>query len=69
MCSHKDGPRASFPEKTMSLAPMVSRASVLVQLIADVAGYEDIGAFWKYFSNPELVEKHGKKGRENILTQ
>ena len=25
-------------------------------------------AFWKYFSNPELVEKHGKKGRENILT-
>lgn len=25
-------------------------------------------AFWKYFSNPELVEKHGKKSRENILT-
>lgn len=25
-------------------------------------------AFWRYFSNPELVEKHGRKGRENILT-
>jgi len=25
-------------------------------------------AFWKYFSNPELVEKHGKRSRENILT-
>ena len=25
-------------------------------------------AFWKYFSNPELVEKHGKKGRQHILT-
>jgi glycosyltransferase involved in cell wall biosynthesis len=24
-------------------------------------------AFWKYFSNPELAEKHGKRGRENIL--
>ena len=24
-------------------------------------------AFWKYFSNPELVEKHGKRSRENIL--
>lgn len=25
-------------------------------------------AFWKYFSNPELVEKHGKKARQYILT-
>jgi len=25
-------------------------------------------AFWKYFSNPDLVIKHGKKSRENILT-
>lgn len=25
-------------------------------------------AFWKYFSNPELIEKHGNRGRENILT-
>jgi len=25
-------------------------------------------AFWKYFSNPELAEKHGKRGRESILT-
>lgn len=25
-------------------------------------------AFWKYLSNPELVEKHGSRGRENILT-
>ena len=25
-------------------------------------------AFWKYFSNPELAEKHGKRGRENFLT-
>jgi len=25
-------------------------------------------AFWKYFSNPELVDKHGKKGRELMLT-
>jgi glycosyltransferase involved in cell wall biosynthesis len=25
-------------------------------------------AMWKYFSNPELAEKHGKRGRENILT-
>lgn len=24
-------------------------------------------AFWKYFSNPELAEKHGRRGRENIL--
>ena len=53
MCSHKDGPRASFPEKTMSLAPMVSRASVLVQLIADVAGYEDIGDYVEYIKANE----------------
>ena len=25
-------------------------------------------AFWKYLSNPELAEKHGRRGRENILT-
>jgi glycosyltransferase involved in cell wall biosynthesis len=25
-------------------------------------------AFWKYFSSPELVEKHGYKGRQHILT-
>lgn len=25
-------------------------------------------AFWKYFSSPELIEKHGNRGRENILT-
>lgn len=25
-------------------------------------------AFWRYFSNPELVEKHGKKGRADTLT-
>jgi glycosyltransferase involved in cell wall biosynthesis len=25
-------------------------------------------AFWKYFSNPELAEKHGKRGREQMLT-
>ena len=24
-------------------------------------------AFWKYLSNPELANKHGAKGRENIL--
>jgi glycosyltransferase involved in cell wall biosynthesis len=30
--------------------------------------HEYAEAFWKYFSNPELVEKHGKKSRENILT-
>lgn len=24
-------------------------------------------AFWKYFSNPDLVIKHGKRSRENIL--
>jgi glycosyltransferase involved in cell wall biosynthesis len=23
--------------------------------------------FWKYYSNPELCEKHGKKGREHII--
>lgn len=23
--------------------------------------------FWRYFSNPELMDKHGKKARENIL--
>jgi len=25
-------------------------------------------AFWKYFSNPDLVEKHGIRGRQHILT-
>lgn len=25
-------------------------------------------AFWKYFSRPEIVAKHGKRSRENILT-
>lgn len=30
--------------------------------------HEYAEAFWRYFSNPELVEKHGKRGRENILT-
>lgn len=25
-------------------------------------------AFWRYFSNPELAEKHGRNGREDILT-
>lgn len=25
-------------------------------------------AFWKYFSSPETVAKHGKRSRENILT-
>jgi glycosyltransferase involved in cell wall biosynthesis len=25
-------------------------------------------AFWKYFSNPELAEKHGKRGREQMLS-
>jgi glycosyltransferase involved in cell wall biosynthesis len=25
-------------------------------------------AFWKYFSNPDLMEKHGYKGRQHILT-
>jgi len=25
-------------------------------------------AFWKYFSSPDLVEKHGYKGRQHILT-
>lgn len=24
--------------------------------------------FWKYLSSPELVEKHGRRGRENFLT-
>ena len=24
--------------------------------------------FWKYFSSPELVEKHGYRGRQHILT-
>jgi glycosyltransferase involved in cell wall biosynthesis len=30
--------------------------------------HEYAEAFWRYFSNPELVEKHGRRGRENILT-
>jgi glycosyltransferase involved in cell wall biosynthesis len=25
-------------------------------------------AFWKYYSNPELMNKHGYKGRQHILT-
>jgi glycosyltransferase involved in cell wall biosynthesis len=25
-------------------------------------------AFWKYLSNPELTEKHGKRGRDDVLT-
>ncbi len=25
-------------------------------------------AFWKYFSNPELMEKHGNRGRQHVLT-
>jgi glycosyltransferase involved in cell wall biosynthesis len=25
-------------------------------------------AFWKYFSSPELVEKHGYRGRQHIIT-
>ena len=30
--------------------------------------HEYAEAFWKYFSNPELAQKHGKRGRENMLT-
>jgi glycosyltransferase involved in cell wall biosynthesis len=30
--------------------------------------HEYAEAFWKYFSNPELMEKHGKRGRQHILT-
>jgi glycosyltransferase involved in cell wall biosynthesis len=30
--------------------------------------HEYAEAFWKYFSTPELMEKHGKKGRQHILT-
>jgi len=30
--------------------------------------HEYAEAFWKYLSNPELAEKHGRRGRENILT-
>jgi glycosyltransferase involved in cell wall biosynthesis len=30
--------------------------------------HEYAEAFWKYLSNPELVTKHGRRGRENILT-
>jgi glycosyltransferase involved in cell wall biosynthesis len=40
-----------------------------------IAGKAEIGdpheyaeAFWKYFSNPDLVKKHGIKGRKHILT-
>ena len=29
--------------------------------------HEYAEGFWKYFSNPELADKHGKRGRENIL--
>lgn len=42
---------------------------------AGIAGKAEIGdpheyaeAFWKYFSNPDLVKKHGIKGRKHILT-
>lgn len=30
--------------------------------------HEYAEGFWRYFSNPELVEKHGKRGRRHILT-
>ena len=30
--------------------------------------HEYAEAFWKYFSSPELMEKHGTKGRQHILT-
>lgn len=30
--------------------------------------HEYAEAFWKYLSNPELVEKHGYRGRQHILT-
>jgi glycosyltransferase involved in cell wall biosynthesis len=30
--------------------------------------HECAEAFWKYFSSPELVEKHGYRGRQHILT-
>jgi len=30
--------------------------------------HEYAEAFWKYFSSPELVEKHGYRGRQHILT-
>lgn len=29
--------------------------------------YDFTDAIWKYFSNPELVQKHGKRGRKNML--
>jgi glycosyltransferase involved in cell wall biosynthesis len=30
---------------------------------------EYVDALWKYFSNPDLLEKHGKKGRNHILNK
>jgi glycosyltransferase involved in cell wall biosynthesis len=30
--------------------------------------YDFTDAIWKYFSNPDLTEKHGKRGRKNMLT-
>ena len=30
--------------------------------------HEYAEAFWKYFSNPELLEKHGIRARKHILT-
>lgn len=30
--------------------------------------HEYAEAFWKYLSNPELVEKHGYRGRQHIMT-
>ena len=30
--------------------------------------HEYAEGFWKYLSNPELIEKHSKRGRENVLT-
>lgn len=40
-----------------------------------IAGKAELGdpheyaeAFWKYFSNPDLIKKHGIKGRKHILT-
>lgn len=37
--------------------------------IAEICDSHDVAeAFWKYFSNPELMKKHAKNGRQHILT-
>lgn len=41
-----------------------------IPVMAEIVNPDDVTeGFWKYFSNPELVIKHGNNGRQKILTQ